>query len=137
MNNLDSITHNDGTQAKSQSAKVPILGGLCRLYQRPNSSYWWALFSHKGCEVRTSTKQTELKDAERAATQWYIAKQAEINNGFAVATKDRSFVVMAKKAIEAYDEGAKRGKRSPSYVKALEKLLRGLTNTVGLCRLER
>lgn len=67
--------------SKQLEEKFTILNGRVHLFRRPTSSYWWAGFHFKGKYVRTSTKESDSRVAERIAEKWYIEKQAEIASG--------------------------------------------------------
>jgi hypothetical protein len=112
MSTLDSATQ----QETFEQQKLKIFGGRCEVYNRPTSRFWWVRFYHKRREVSASSKLTELAAAEKWAEQWYIDQQAKISNGFAPAHKTKTFAVAMDKAIDQYDEDAKRGVRSPAYV---------------------
>jgi hypothetical protein len=103
------------------STKVPILDGLVRLYKRPDSEYWWAIFYHKTKSIRTSTKETEFELARQAATRWYIDRQASVKQGISPVHRTKSFAYAADKAYSAYHAEIGKKGRSKSYVAGLKK----------------
>ncbi len=107
--------------------KFTILNGRVHLFRRPTSSYWWAGFHFKGKYVRSSTKESEPKLAEKIAEKWYIEKQAEIINGRFVATK-KTFERLIPAALADFEARVTRGERSESTYNSIKKALDGKVN---------
>jgi len=116
-------------ELKFVTAKVPILDGLCQLYTRPNSKYWWAVFYHKRKAVSTSTKETDIEKAKAFARLWYMQTHSELTNGFAPAGRNKSFSTAADKALAAYEKYVERGVRSQKYLHGLRKVVVKLKQT--------
>lgn len=99
------------------------------MYTRNDSEYWWVRFYYKRRGVSTSTKQTDFEAAKKVATKWYLEKQSEVSQGFAPTHKTRTFAAAMDKAVEQYDEYAKRGLRSAAYAKEIGITVRVLKRT--------
>jgi len=107
----------------ASTTKIPILDGLCRLYKRPDSDYWWAICFNHNKTIRSSTKETDLEAAKAVATKWYIKKQAEIAAHGVPATVHRTdtFAFATDKAYEEYEAEIGKKGRSKSYIDGLKK----------------
>jgi hypothetical protein len=103
MHQLASAAQSGGGSTPQVTVKVPILGGKCQLYTRPNSKYWWAVFYHRRKAICTSTKQTDQTKAEAAATNWYIQRQAEILNGHGPTHRTKTFSYASDKVFAEYE----------------------------------
>ena len=112
---------------QTNEEKFTILNGRVHLFRRPTSSYWWAGFHFKGKYVRTSTKESNSKVAERIAEKWYIAKQAEIASGKFASTK-KTFEKIAPLALAEFEARVDRGERSKNTFKSVKKALDGKVN---------
>jgi integrase len=121
MNNL--------AKAQFTPTRVKILDGLCRLYTRPDSEYWWATFNYKRRPIRVSTKETDLKKAKLVARDWYMKKQAEVSQGFSPARKTKTFVAAAERALKEMDAEVKRGRYSQHYVDGMRRTLNVIKKT--------
>jgi integrase len=110
--------------SKQLEEKFTILNGRVHLFRRPTSSYWWAGFHFKGKYVRTSTKESDSRVAERIAEKWYIEKQAEIASG-KFASPKKVFEKIVPIALADFEARVERGERSASTFKSVKKALEG------------
>jgi len=61
--------------------KINLMEGRCRIFLRPNSSYWWAGFHHKSRYIAESTKEKQQVNAAAFAEKWKFQKQMLIQDG--------------------------------------------------------
>jgi integrase len=108
----------------SSSDKLTVFGGRIHLFKRPTSSYWWAGFHHKGKYIRTSTKQVDVRLAEKIAEKWYVEKQGDIASGKLSTTK-KTFEQVANFALAEFADRVERGERSNNTYRGIKNALLG------------
>ena len=72
---------------KLSSETVTLLDGDIRVFKRPRSRVWQAIFKMDGTWVRVSTKCGQLSDAKEAARKLYIEYKIRQNNELPLISK--------------------------------------------------
>jgi integrase len=123
---------------ESTQKTVLNLGNVTlHIFKVPNSRFWHVGWHNKGYYIRRSLRTDDLKKAHDAAIVWWVElnkKPLPVSN----AKKDTSkhFATVAAQHLELYKAEAKRGQRSPSYVRGVEWTTQKLIDMIGTTNIE-
>ncbi len=91
-----------------------ILGGIARVYKRPESKIWQCAAFLEGRNYRVSTKEESLLRAKDFAEDWYLDMRGKARAGVLGEEREPTFEEMAEQFLKEYNVITE-GQRSPRW----------------------